>query len=536
MMRKPVLAGLVTGILFMAAAFVPGLLPRPWYVQGVLLGLALAFGYGVGAVITAAWRRATGARKQTSFKHVMAALLIPVATLVWGAVVHLRWQVDIRKLMNLTPGAWRYLAAALALAIPVALLLVLIGRAFMAMFSRLLTWLGRAMPRSLAVTTVTLVIIVVAFLFLDLVVASRLVPALEEAHATSDRSFDPGVEPPTSRRLSGGPGSLIGWEGMGRQGRVFVSDAPTPAQIESFANEEAAEPIRIYVGLEIGDTAEGRAVRAIEEMERTGAFQREIIILIAPTGSGWIDPYSIQPLEYMYRGDTAAVAVQYSYLASWMVMFGQQDLATDASRALYRVVSHRLMKEPEATRPKVLLYGESLGAFGWERSFEDLDEVTEGADGVLWVGPPRVNPIWRKLVASRDPGSPLWRPVYQGGETVRFGPDRESLLIPESAWTPPRVVYLQHASDPITWLGFDVLTKRPEWLDPPRGPDVSAHMPFVPVVTFVQMAVDLALGTSAPLGHGHKFGLAQADAWALILPPSGWTDEDTATLVEHIRR
>jgi len=317
---------------------------------------------------------------------------------------------------------------------------------------------------------------------------------------------------------------------------VFVAETPTAAELEGFSGDPATEPIRIYLGLEVADSAETRAVLALEEMQRTGAFDREVLVLVAPTGSGWIDPYAIEPLEYMDNGDTAAVAVQYSYLASWMVMIRNQDLATDASRALYRVVSQRLAEEPESTRPKLVPYGESLGAFGWERTFDDLTDVTGGADGALWVGPPRVNPIWREMVAARDPGSPLWRPVFEGGETVRFGPDRESLLAPDGAWSHPRIVYLQHASDPITWLGLDVITERPAWLDPPRGPDVSLHMPYLPVVTYLQMAVDLAMGTNAPIGHGHKFGPAQADAWSLIIPPSGWTSADTDALLAHIEQ
>jgi uncharacterized membrane protein len=43
--------------------------------------------------------------------------------------------------------------------------------------------------------------------------------------------------------------------------------------------------------------------------------------------------------------------------------------------------------------------------------------------------------------------------------------------------------------------------------------------------------VDLVIGTSAPPGHGHRFGVAQAEAWSLILPPEGWSSADTHRLV-----
>lgn len=530
--------GLAVGFSLVAGSLVPGLLPRPWYIQGVLSGMALALGYGAGRRLIAVWSRVTGrwgSMVGTGMRPAtILGLVVFAAVLAWALVIHVRWQVDIRLLMDMEPGTGGYLVLALLAALVTGVLFLAWGAGWSLLYHRYLGWLGRYLRRGLALAVGVCTVLLLMLAFFDLVVSSRLVPAIEEAHASSDRSFDPHIDPPTSSLRSGGPGSLIEWEQMGRQGRVFVATAPSTPDLEGFSGKPAADPIRIYIGLEVADAAQSRAVLALAEMERAGAFQRDVIVLVAPTGSGWIDPYSIDALEYMYNGNTAAVAVQYSYLASWMVMMGNQDLATDAGRALFSVVSDRLAEEPESSRPKLLLYGESLGSFGWERTFDDIDEVTAAADGALWVGPPRVNPLWRRLVAARQPESPAWRPIVEGGETVRFGPDRESLLAPEGPWSQPRIVYLQHASDPITWLGSEVLLERPEWLDPPRGPDVSRHMPYLPVVTYLQMAVDLALGTNAPLGHGHKFGPAQGEAWSLILPPPGWTTADTDALLTHI--
>jgi uncharacterized membrane protein len=532
LLRPLSLPGLVAGLVFMAASLVPSVLPRPWYVQGALIALALAIGYGVGSAIAAPWhplRRGTTDRPSRTTLYLAPAA--PLGLVTWMLIVHFRWQTDIRALMDMEREVWPYLTLATVAGLVGGPVLVLIGRGVGWSLERFRRLLVRVMSDWLAVLSITVVVLVGIVVFFDLVVASWAIPALEAAHRSSDRSFDLGVDPPESSLRSGSAESLIDWERMGRQGRVFVTEAPSPADLEAFSGGPVIDPIRIYVGLQVADTAESRARLALAEMERTGAFQREVIVLVAPTGSGWIDPYAIEPLEYMYAGDTAAVAVQYSYLASWLVMMQNQDIATDASAALYRVVSRRIQEEPESSRPKILLYGESLGSFGWERTFNGLDEVVDGSDGALWVGPPRVNPLWRRLISGRDPGSPIWRPVYEGGETVRFGPDVESFLAPGTRWPQPRIVYLQHASDPITWLGLDVFTDKPEWLDPPRGPDVSEHTPYVPVVTYFQMVIDLILGTNAPVGHGHKFGPAQAEAWSLILPPPGWTREDSKALV-----
>ena len=97
---------------------------------------------------------------------------------------------------------------------------------------------------------------------------------------------------------------------------------------------------------------------------------------------------------------------------------------------------------------------------------------------------------------------------------------------PTPSGTSPRIVYLQNASDPITYWKPELIWKPPEWLDDPRGPDVSADMFWVPVVTFWQTTADMAFSTGVPAGHGHSYGANPVDAWAAIDPPDGWTRED----------
>jgi uncharacterized membrane protein len=56
-------------------------------------------------------------------------------------------------------------------------------------------------------------------------------------------------------------------------------------------------------------------------------------------------------------------------------------------------------------------------------------------------------------------------------------------------------------------------------------------MNWYPLVTFWQVAADLALATAVPAGHGHTYGMLQgASAWAAIIPPPGWTPERSAEL------
>jgi uncharacterized membrane protein len=94
----------------------------------------------------------------------------------------------------------------------------------------------------------------------------------------------------------------------------------------------------------------------------------------------------------------------------------------------------------------------------------------------------------------------------------------------------PKVLYLQNSSDPIVWWSPALLIEPPDWLDRPRGPDVSPDMHWYPGITFWQTAVDIAFANGVPTGHGHVYGSSVADGWAALLQPPGWTAADTVRL------
>jgi uncharacterized membrane protein len=201
---------------------------------------------------------------------------------------------------------------------------------------------------------------------------------------------------------------------------------------------------------------------------------------------------------------------------------------------MIRAVQGRLADMPEATRPKLLLFGESLGSFGTESAFGDIDDMISGIDGSLLAGPVFRNEIHNDVTDDREAGTPFWRPVYEDGEHVRFAVEPSDLSDPDTEWKSPRIVYLQNATDPITYWKVDLLWSRPEWLDDPRGPDVSHDMVWLPVITFWQTAADMAFSTGVPAGHGHSYGANPVDAWAAIYAPPEWTDAKTQLLREVI--
>jgi uncharacterized membrane protein len=232
----------------------------------------------------------------------------------------------------------------------------------------------------------------------------------------------------------------------------------------------------------------------------------------------------------MHNGDTALVALQYSYLPSWISFLVDAEKAADAGSEMIHAVQGRLREMPEATRPKLLLFGESLGSFGTESAFENIDEMIAGVDGALLAGPVFRNEIHNTLTEDRDDGTTYWLPEYEQGEHVRFAVDPKDLAQPDTEWKSPRIVYLQNATDPITYWKFDLLWRPPDWLDDPRGPDVSDSMFWSPVLTFWQTAGDMVRSTGVPAGHGHSYGANPVDAWAAIYEPAGWSETKTEAL------
>jgi uncharacterized membrane protein len=295
------------------------------------------------------------------------------------------------------------------------------------------------------------------------------------------------------------------------------------------------EPIRAYAGLHSADGIEATAALAAQELQRTGGLDRAVVAVATTTGTGWINAAEASALEYMYNGDTAIVSMQYSFLPSWLSFLVDKENARQAGQALFEAVDALIREMPEAERPELVVFGESLGSFGGEAPFLALNNLIARTDGALFSGPTFNNTIWADLTHNRDPGSPEWLPIYGKGENVRFVAEPRDFQRPADPWGQPRVVYLQHASDPIAWWNTDLLFARPDWLHEPRGYDVSPDMEWIPVVTFLQVSADMAVAVDVPDGHGHVYVRNVADAWAAILSPPGWTPEKTEKLRPLLR-
>ena len=69
--------------------------------------------------------------------------------------------------------------------------------------------------------------------------------------------------------------------------------------------------------------------------------------------------------------------------------------------------------------------------------------------------------------------------------------------------------------------------------DPP-GDGVSPYLMFMPIVTQFQLALDMAMATSAPAGFGHGYYAQDyIGPWVQMTSPDPWTDADTERLKAH---
>jgi uncharacterized membrane protein len=525
-------SGTVAAVLFGCASLTPSLLPRGWVVQGLIAGITAAIGYGVG--VTVAWfvaeasesRMSAGFRRRAWQVLAVAGPILCLVALGYGAY----WQRQIHELMGLEPPEGYSAVGIVVLAVLVFALFVAIGRGVRGLAHWLVHLLDRLLPRRVARPLGVAVVTVLVVFLLNGVLFQGLVEAMNSAFSVKDDGTEEGAVEPTASERSGSPESLVPWEDLGLQGRNFVGLGPTVEELSEFSGRPAEQPVRAYVGLASAEDVGDRAALAVRELERAGGFDRSVLVVVTTTGTGWVDPAASTSLEYEFNGDTAMVAMQYSYLPSWMSFLVDQVKARDAGRALFDAVYGAWADLPQGSRPELYVFGESLGTFGGEAAFSGLADIRNRTDGVLWAGPPNFNALWRDIVADRDPDSPEWLPVYDEGRTVRFADEAPDLERPPGPWEDPRVVYLQNASDPIVWWSPQLILNRPDWLEGDRGPDVYPATVWIPFVSFWQVTADLVFSTGVPDGHGHKYQADYVDGWAEVAQPPGWTDADTERL------
>jgi len=531
--RRYTFFGTAVGLAFIWLSMTPSLLPRGPLFQGIVSGAAGACGYGLG--VLGVWAVRYMRSKDSSPKAPLWAWLILIGLGVIGQILAIIWfhvwQDEVRDMMGVPRMKFWDHPLTAVYSIVFLFGFVEIGQLIRKLVRFLMRQLEHvAPPRVSGVVSVLLVIAVFVEVF-NGVVGNYAMSWINNTFASANDEDDPDNPPPTSPLRSGGPGSLASWSSLGRQGRIFVGNGPSVDELSKFNGRKAIEPIRAYAGLHSADGIRATAKLAAQELKRTGGLERAVVAVATTTGTGWINEAEAASLEYMYNGNTAIVSMQYSFLPSWISFLVDKANAQEAGQDLFEEVDALVRQMPEGKRPKLVVFGESLGSFGGEAPFQSLNNLVARTDGALFSGPTFNNPIWTELTRYRDAGSPEKLPIYDDGLNARFGSRPEDLNRPADAtWGHPRVVYLQHASDPIAWWNPDLLFARPDWLEEPRGRDVSPRMEWIPVVTFLQVSADMAVAVDVPDGHGHVYIKDVANAWADVLQPPEWSQEKTERL------
>lgn len=528
--------GEITGVFFAVLALFPSMLPKDGFIQGVVVGITFMVGYGLGV----AWQWLWNFLELPAPKGLVWRIVVRTWYVVLGILLisnlwrHIGWQNSVREAFGMgeiTPLGWLII---IPVGFAIAASILIVARSLRKLFNVIVRWLDRHLPRRLALLLGGAVFWFLVWGMWSEVLVNGFFAAANWVSTPVDASTDEGITPPQSRLRSGSPASYVEWDTLGRQGRNFVAKGPAVDELNEFNGGGALEPIRVYVGLKSAKTVEERADLVLDELIRTDAFEREVLVVATTTGTGFLDPHAMDALDYVTNGNVAVAGVQYSYLPSPVSLLADSDEVRETSQVVFERIHDYWSDLPDDGRPEIYLYGLSLGSFGVESILTSIDIVNEPIDGALLVGPPFVNELRNRLVAERDPGSSPANPVYDGGRTVRFTNEVSAISLPSAEWGETRVLYLQHASDPVVFFSPDLLLERPDWLEAEhRDGEINEGFTWIPFVTMWQVLTDLAVANSVPDGYGHVYTTqAHADAWAAIIEPEGWT-ETGATRLHH---
>lgn len=522
------LPGAILALLCYATAWTPSLLPRSWYFQGIIGAVSAVFGYAIGIALgwliaaTCEWaslRLALNARALRALRWVgwVYVALTTLAFPLWS----LRWQRATARMVDARPPGILEVIGGTLVAIAVFWLFVAMWRGIVKLINVTSRRLTSRIHERTAKITATILVFVLIVVGIDQGLVRGVMAAASWGSDLFDSQTPRGVGQPSSPLRSGSPASSITWDSLAREGKVFVSHGPDAARIREVTGRDATEPIRVYSSL--NDTSmDGAVDRILTELDRTRAWERKAILINTSTGRGNVNEWSTTAFEYLMGGDCAAVSMQYSSMPSAFLLFGHQELPVQASTKLIHAILDRVRQLPTESRPKIYLSAESLGAYGSNEAFDGASDLLAGVDGAMWMGTPAFTRIRSEFTDRRSAGSTPMNPVIDDGRQVRFAGDAAELATDQfgralAPWEKPRILYLQHPSDPVVWWDTSLLWRNPTWLQEPRqGP--AALMSWYPFITFWQVTMDMAVSRDVPGGFGHNYHASDVvPAWAGVL-------------------
>jgi len=529
LLAKPSLVGLTAAAVGYAAALTPSLLPHKLMFLLLLTAVGTLTGYALGTTIAwlvgkMSWVRTV--RFPWFVKYGIPGLVWLMALIVTPVAVS--WQAEQQSALDM-PATLPGTLIIIALTIVVIVVLLVLGRLIRVASNSLAGLVSRiGTPASWKAPVFRVVVGVALIVIAGIGVRAGLTWLIGSYDSVNADMSD---QSPTNLGInSGSAGSLTPWDTLGREGRFYVSNTMTPAKITAITGQPAQTPVRVYVGMQQGDTPQARTQLALKEMDRVKAWDRPYLVIYAVTGTGWVNPDGINSLEAVTGGDLTTVAVQYSAVPSWIGFVVDQNTTMVQNRDTVNAIVDAWKAKPADQRPQLILFGESLGSFGsqaaWDAS-SSPDQVASDIAKIVWVGPPAESTLWKQWQATRTSG-PMWQPIIGDGTIAKVFISQTELEAAPGA-SGPLITFVAHPNDPVVYWSPDLLLREPDWLKAPLGPGVAPEMKWYPIITFLQVGMDLISGGEPPeVGHNYAAGIGPAVA--MTISPAGWTPELTAKL------
>ena len=347
-----------------------------------------------------------------------------------------------------------------------------------------LTFAPRVRPRHMPVLLTGLALVGGAGWF----VSRKKLQELELDGADLDATL---LEAPTSPLVSGGPNSKVDYTLLSREGARFVHSVTT-STAPAVSVPRTLEPIRIFVSVLHESSIADRVALAINELHRTGAFDRKYLLVQSPAGSGYANSTPVDVLEFLSGGDCATVVVSYGLLPSFLSL-NKVAFAGDTQRALFEALgaAFEVRERKGKSVPELFVYGESLGAkvqqYALPLGLVDMDRFH--VSRALWVGTPggSVADAFHGLCSSHS--VTIDRPEQ----------------IPTDA--DARVWFLEHDGDPVVRFRPELTWSQPPWLEQqPRGRNIPESMSWKPGLTWATVLVDTIFATNVKPGDFQSWG------------------------------
>ena len=349
------LPGCWGALAFACLSFTPSLLPRDGLIQGIVTGVTAAIGYGLGVLVASIWRAFAdrGPRPPRPGSWRVFGISAIVLFAVFFALGQY-WQSQIRSLMEITEYSVPLAIASPLIAAVFFALLILVGRGLRGLYRWTVRKLDRLIGRRAATALGWILVVVLTFLVITGVLLDGLVSAADKAFSVRDTMTEEGVNQPASSLRSGGPGSVVPWDSLGRQGRNFTGNGPTASadRDASTTFPRGADP-----GVRRPETAADAEERAPSGRRRPGAGrrlrQRANLVVVTTTGSGWVDPAVVDSFEYLTGGDSARRGHAVLLPAVVDLVPGRPVEGPRGRPELFDVVYDRWSRLPPDQRPRL---------------------------------------------------------------------------------------------------------------------------------------------------------------------------------------